>query len=389
MSEKSISIDTATADSQSAPSGRRGAPPARLAGAKSASRARNVLYLASWGALALAAGAYLAAVIVKPRFLAEWLPAMDRVLTQPQGNDQNRSAVIAEAQQLRANLEQSQAEVSRLRQELGSRDARVKSAELRIAGLERDLQAARGPGGSPPTQPHETGTSASNEAPLTGSQHDSDATRRALAGAIGAPTEGTRTDSRAGAAPRSFEIVNGAPTIVESGGAATYASAKPGADVEMPLPERRPAVAARPKTTPIAQIVRPTIAVSPPTTGGIETGSVGGQTKIGEIASAEKPSQPITFGAPVVTRSANPVGIRLTAGPSVDALRLSWSLMSERYAYELNGLQARYVSGNTAAAPFALVAGPIADEHEAERRCALLIARGIPCSVDSFVGNAL
>jgi hypothetical protein len=91
----------------------------------------------------------------------------------------------------------------------------------------------------------------------------------------------------------------------------------------------------------------------------------------------------------VVTRSAKPIGIRLTAGPSVDALRLSWSLMAERYGSDLSGLQPRYVMGNTPAAPYALVAGPFTSDQDAQRVCGSLIAKGIPCSVDTYVGNAL
>ncbi len=383
----------AAADRPGAPSGAQRAALRRAAAAKTRGRARSALYLASWGALALSAGLYLAAVTLKPQYLIAWFPFLDRVATQPQPNNQDRASIIAEAQHLRSNLQQSQAEVSRLRQELGTRDARVKSAELRIAGLEKELDSARGSGGTAAGQPNAVvGTvgTVPNAAAASSVADNADATKHALAGAIGSPKEGARTDARAGAPPRSFEIVNGAPTLVDApSGSAAFAGGVSGADVDMPVPVRRPAIAPKPKTTPIAQIVRPTIAVTPPAAGGIVTGSVGGQATIASAPPAEKPAQPITFGAPVVTHSANPVGIRLTAGPSVDALRLSWSLMSERYGYELSGLEPRYIAGNAPAAPYALIAGPIADEREAQRRCALLTARGIPCSVDSFVGNAL
>lgn len=350
---------------------------------------RSVLYVVCWGALAVAAGVYLTVAIVKPRFVAEWFPGVDSVLTQPRSNDQNRSGIVAEAKQLRANLEQSQAEVSRLREELGSRDARVKSAELRISGLEKELAAVHGQGARV-----ETGSTVGGVAAATQGTGEGDATKRGLAGAIGSPTENATinggTDAKTNVSPRSFEIVNGAPTLVDAaGGQPNFANASPGSEVLMPLPGRRPAIAVKPKASPIAQIVRPTVAIAAPADSGIETGSVGVQARQSETTAEEKSAPTITFGAPVVTRSATPVGLRLTAAPSVDALRLSWSLMSERYAYELGGLEPRYVAGNTPAAPYALVAGPIADEAEAQRRCALLITRGIPCSIDRFNGNAL
>lgn len=359
-----------------------------LAEANSGNRARSAFYLASWGTLALAAGTYLTAFIVKPHYLANWFPAVDRALTLPQGNDQDRSGVIAEAQQLRANLDLSQAEVSRLHQELGSRDAQVKSAEMRISSLEKELASVRANGVNPAAAPKDASITASlnssNGASATAGQTSGDDNRRALAAAIGAPTDKAHSAAVQGSAPQSFEIVNGAPTMVNVPvGPPTFTNAAPGNDVELPLPERRPAGLGRTTANPITQVVRPTVAVAPAMGHGIETGSISNRSKPAE------PTQPVTFSAPVVTRSANPVGIRLTAAPSLDALRLSWTLMSERYAFELTGLEPRYITSTSPAAPYSLVAGPLTDEPEAKRRCALLIARGIPCSVDSFNGNAL
>lgn len=357
---------------------------------------RRAGYLLSWGVLALAAGVYLAGVVLKPQFLIDMFPVMDRMLTQPQGNDQNRSATIAEVQKLRATLRDAQTEVSRLRQELGDRDARVKAAELRIAGLEKELASARGgaatetssiaPPAASTASVSPQAASAPKVAVADASNQDAEASKRVLAGAIGAPQDATSSTPAVGA-PRSFELVNGA--IVDAQGAPSVATAQPGAEVELPLPGRKPAVALKRKPTPIAQIVRPTIAIKPAPANAIETGSVAAGAAATAKPETKSTTESIRFGAPVVTRSANPVGIRLTAGPSVDALRLSWLLMSERYGADLGGLQPRYVVGNTPAAPYALIAGPFANNDEAQRTCGSLIAKGIPCSVDSYAGNAL
>lgn len=359
---------------------------------------RRAGYLLSWGVLALAAGVYLAGVVLKPQFLIDMFPVMDRMLTQPQGNDQNRSATIAEVQKLRATLRDAQTEVSRLRQELGDRDARVKAAELRIAGLEKELASARGgaatetssiaPPAASTASVSPQAASAPKVAVADASNQDAEASKRVLAGAIGAPQDATSsTPAAAVRAPRSFELVNGA--IVDAQGAPSVAAAQPGAEVELPLPGRKPAVALKRKPTPIAQIVRPTIAIKPAPANAIETGSVAAGAAATAKPETKSTAESIRFGAPVVTRSANPVGIRLTAGPSVDALRLSWLMMSERYGADLGGLQPRYVVGNTPAAPYALIAGPFANNDEAQRTCGSLIAKGIPCSVDSYAGNAL
>lgn len=389
MSEKATPPIRSTADRPSAPTGRLDVVPQPIAGTKSGSRTGGGVYISAWGVLAMAAGLYLSAIVFKPPFLADWLPTLDGTASQPQGNDPNKSATNQEAKHLRANLEQAQAEVVQLRTELGSRDARVKSAELRIAGLEKELESVRGGTSNPPS---DKSIEAHAPGAQPGTQSGSDQTQRTLATSIGSPTTTSGPAADETAPPRKFEIVNGAPVMVNSTtGTPTFADAPRGADVELPLPERRPTVFIRSKVTPIAQIVRPTVAVTPtpPAAGGIETGSVAGQSRLGGQSAADKPTEPIAFGTPTVTRSASSVGIRLTAGPSVDALRLSWSLMSERYAYELKGLAPRYVAGGTPAAPYSLVAGPISDENEAHRRCALLISRGIPCSVDSYSGNAL
>jgi hypothetical protein len=124
----------------------------------------------------------------------------------------------------------------------------------------------------------------------------------------------------------------------------------------------------------------------------IETGSVAApqvaRTKP-EPVKASAQAAPVAFGAPTVTKAAAPVGVRLTAGPSVDALRLSWSLMTERHGADLSQLEPRYVVGSTPSAPFALIAGPLRSNEEAKNLCAALARKGIPCTVDAFTGNAL
>ena len=403
MSETANSTLTAIPDRPSLESVRLDAVPHhRIAAAEP--DGRGTFYIGAWGAIALAAGLYLAALVFKPPLLTDWLPSLDNVLSQPRGADQNGSGTNHEAKHLRVNLEQAQSELAQLRQELGTRDARVKSAELRIAGLEKELEATRDQeSGAEPqsqSQPQPSNRNAATVPPTafapgtTVVPTSDDTNRRALADAIGTPSASDGAPAE-NTQPRSFEIVNGAPRMVNAPNEApTLANAQPGTEVAMPVPERRPVVFIRQKTSPIAQIVRPTVSVVPTTAGStagsIETGSVSGQSQLGdEAAATATATQPVTFGAPTVTRSATSVGIRLTAAPSVDALRLSWSLMSERYASELNGLQPRYVAGGAPAAPYSLVAGPFSDQSEAQRRCALLIARGIPCSVDSFTGNAL
>lgn len=334
-----------------------------------ATRGQGNLYVVLWALIGLAAAAYLAVSTLKPQLLAEWWPALGRTISQPQSNEGQRAAAVAEAERLREDLDQAQVSLQGLRQTLAERDAQIRATELRVTGLEKELMGARSAAAAMPSRLGETAAAP----PQTAGER---ATRD------GRPVdfELVNAEAKSNVAPVSGTLPGERVTIVES---------------EIPLPVRRPSVASAPraeaKPEPIAQLVRPTIEIKPNVPTPIETGSVGD-----EAANTDKPATvpaqagPISFGSAIVTRAtASPVGIRLTAGPSVDALRLSWGLMSERHGVELGNLEPRYVLGGPPSAPYALVAGPVKSSAEAKVLCDSLIRKGIPCSVDSFLGNAL
>lgn len=102
------------------------------------------------------------------------------------------------------------------------------------------------------------------------------------------------------------------------------------------------------------------------------------------------PLPPVTFGPGAVKVSAPtaPAAVELASGPSVDALRLNWSLLAERHGASLKNLEPRYTNGGEGL-PYQLVAGPIASPEEATRVCAELKARKVACRVTGFGGNAL
>jgi hypothetical protein len=79
--------------------------------------------------------------------------------------------------------------------------------------------------------------------------------------------------------------------------------------------------------------------------------------------------------------------IQLGTGPSVDALRLNWSLLQQRHQGVLQKLQPRYTGGASGSA-FDLIAGPL-PPAEAQRACDALRAQNVSCKVGSFGGNAL
>lgn len=361
------------------------APVPRAAQTQPASRGR--WYVLVWGVLALAALAYVSAIMLKPNWLINVFPAMGRAISQPQGNEGQRAAALAEAERLRKDLTAARKETGELKQQVAEREAMVRSSQLRVAGLEKELQDAR----KAASADLAAAPAAATVSPPTTN------TARAAVTAEAAPA--AKTMAAASGGPIDFQMVNAdiKPTLPAP--EATPRTA--GADVDLPLPARRPApTRAQTPPTPIAQIVRPTIAVpgvpaetthaaaNPIETGSVSAPQVVAKTKPEPVRAAPQ-AAPIAFGAPVVTTATTPVGVRLTAGPSLDALRLSWSLMAERHGAELSVLEPRYVVGSSPSAPFALIAGPLQSSEVAKNLCAKLARKGIPCTVDTFTGNAL
>lgn len=152
------------------------------------------------------------------------------------------------------------------------------------------------------------------------------------------------------------------------------------------------ASAAAPRATPKSAEVKqapalPKIlnAAPDPAKKALETGSVA----TAAAASAAE-AAPIVFGPAVVKPAAKPVGIQIATGPSVNSLRLSWSLLSDRHADTLKKLEARVVIGEGLEGDtFDLVAGPIKTSAEAKKVCAALEAQSVPCKIGDFKGEAL
>lgn len=120
---------------------------------------------------------------------------------------------------------------------------------------------------------------------------------------------------------------------------------------------------------------------------GIETGSV-----------AQPAAGAITFGPPVVTPAATPppaapntmIGVQIATGPSVDSLRLSWTLLKERHGTGFQGLEPRYTTDMSGSEQtYDLIVGPVASVDEARRLCQELALKATPCTVSRFTGDAL
>lgn len=124
---------------------------------------------------------------------------------------------------------------------------------------------------------------------------------------------------------------------------------------------------------------------------GIETGSVAQPATAGPA---------ITFGPATVTPTptalpppppaSKQIGVQIATGPSVDSLRLSWSLLNERHGNALRAYEPRYTTDVSGAEQtYDLVVGPIATIDDARRLCQELALKATPCSVGRFTGDAL
>jgi hypothetical protein len=112
----------------------------------------------------------------------------------------------------------------------------------------------------------------------------------------------------------------------------------------------------------------------------IETGSIAHKaekaaaTPAAATASATKPAQ---------------IGLLLGNAPSVDAVKLNWTILNDRHGDAVRNLHPRYVAmGKGAERTYALLAGPVASPEQAKTLCKLMVDRGVACEVSTYRGTA-
>lgn len=126
--------------------------------------------------------------------------------------------------------------------------------------------------------------------------------------------------------------------------------------------------------------------------GPIETGSVTEDSSTAAPSAEQSKAKPVTdkvaaFSAPKVKKA---IGIKIATGASVDALRFSWGVLSERHSTELKPLQPRYFNTvDGSGITYELVAGPFKTTADAKKVCQTLKAQAIDCQLSTFGGNTL
>jgi SPOR domain len=107
----------------------------------------------------------------------------------------------------------------------------------------------------------------------------------------------------------------------------------------------------------------------------IETGSI-------------PPPAAITFGEPEVTPAREAFAVQIGAGPSLDALRLSWSVLVERHS-ALGSLQPRFVGPRKDGGHYRLLAGPLPSKAEADKVCDAMGVGKQGCLSTPYIGDPL
>jgi hypothetical protein len=97
----------------------------------------------------------------------------------------------------------------------------------------------------------------------------------------------------------------------------------------------------------------------------------------------------ITFGEPEVTPARQAFAVQLAAGPSLDALRLSWGLLVERHGGALASLQPRFIAPRAEGGPYRLLAGPLPSKADADKVCAAMGVGKQGCFSTPHIGDPL
>jgi hypothetical protein len=97
----------------------------------------------------------------------------------------------------------------------------------------------------------------------------------------------------------------------------------------------------------------------------------------------------ITFGEPEVTPARQAYAVQLAAGPSLDALRMSWLALRDQHGDALASLQPRFVAPRGGSGSYRLVVGPLPSKADAEKVCADMGLRRDGCFATTALGQPL
>ena len=299
------------------------------------------VYASVWAILALLALVYMVTLAVNPSLIGSWIPER----SDHETNEGQRSAArfATDISGLKQSVGDIQREMTSLRTTVIASVTRDKALSERVTLLEERAKPLVAAELTPPAVPKT----------LAQRQAEARAQKAAEKAAVTVP-------------PAASAAIIAAPP----------AAASTGAETSSPTPE--------------ALASRFTVLNAP--NNPIATGSIFQPPAQGVPAPPAATQAAVTFGPGSIkaapAAAVGPVGVEIANGPSLDALRLNWSLLAERHSPQLKNLEARYTSAGEGQ-PFQLLAGPITSQDEAKRVCAQLQAKRVACRVTGFGGNAL
>lgn len=297
-------------------------------------------YAGAWTALAAIALAYMVALAVQPNLTG------DTTANKPAPGGGTVARFATDLTGLKQSVGDIQKDVSALRTTVTASAAREKEVLERLTAVEERAKA-----------PLVTEVSM----PKTAAQRQAEARAQKQAAAAAAK-----------AATRAPEAVVAAQTPVAP-----------------PAPAEDAAAGATNTGVARFTVLNAPLAPIAPAASPIATGSIVSPPAQG-VPAPPPAATAAAFGPGTVkaTAPASPVALELASGPSLDALRLNWSLLSEKHGASLKNLEARYTNAGEGQ-PYQLVAGPLATPEEASKVCAQLKAKKVACRVTGFGGNAL
>jgi sporulation related protein len=123
----------------------------------------------------------------------------------------------------------------------------------------------------------------------------------------------------------------------------------------------------------------------------IETGSIAQAPIVfgDAVVTTTSPVVTTATGAVAATSPSSPFAVQLAAGPSLDALRLSWGVLVERHGAALASLQPRFVAPRNGGGPYRLIAGPLPTKADADKVCTEMGVGRNGCFSTTFIGEPL
>lgn len=164
----------------------------------------------------------------------------------------------------------------------------------------------------------------------------------------------------------------------------------PVASLEPEAPSRHKVVEKGKADRKTSEYRSPRIISVPPTAEAAPTPPAAKREAI-ETGSIDAPAAPIVFGEPVVTpANRRPYAVQLAAGPSLDAIKLSWIVLLERHGAALGNLQPHVVPPKAdGTGRYRLMAGPLPSKADADKVCEQLGTGRKGCFATQLLGEPL